>query len=153
MKESLIELVDVILKHIQEQPERAKSESGLRKWLVGQGYKKRDIDAAMKLVGARIVPYNIVVQQSQRAPVRALAEIEFHKMTADTRDALCRLEHYGLISPQEREAILENIVQFDGRVGLDELDYLLSWIVCGGRDFESQQTIYSVMEGQTETFH
>ncbi|HNV22763.1 MAG TPA: DUF494 family protein [Candidatus Hydrogenedentes bacterium] len=152
MKESLIELVDVILKRIQEQPERARSESGLRKWLVGQGYKKRDIDAAMKLVGARIVPYN-VIHQSQRAPVRALAEIEFHKMTPEARDALSRLEFYSLISPQERETILENVVQFDGRVGLDELDYLLSWIVCGNRDFESQQTIYSVMEGQADTFH
>ncbi len=152
MKESLIELVDVILKRIQEQPERARSESGLRKWLVGQGYKKRDIDAAMKLVGARIVPCNSI-HQSQRAPVRALAEIEFHKMTSEARDALSRLEYYSLISPQEREAILENVVQFDGRVGLDELDYLLSWIVCGNRDFESQQTIYSVMEGQADSFH
>jgi len=152
MKQSLIELVDVILHRIQEQPERATSEIGLRKWLAGQGYKKRDIDAAMKLVGSRVVPYHMV-QQAQPVPVRALAEIEFHKMTAEARDALSRLEFYGLISPQEREAILDNVVQFDGRIGLDELDYLLSWIVCGGRDFESQQTIYGVMEGQTETFH
>ena len=71
----------------------------------------------------------------------------------EARDALSRLEFYSLISPQERETILENVVQFDGRVGLDELDYLLSWIVCGNRDFESQQTIYSVMEGQADTFH
>ena len=106
----------------------------------------------MKLVGARIVPYN-VVQKSQPAPVRTLAEIEFHKMTPEARDALTRLEYYGLISPQEREAILDNVVQFEARVGLDELDYLLSWIVCGGRDFESQQTIYSVMEGQSDSFH
>ena len=113
MKESLIELVDVILKRIQEQPERARSESGLRKWLVGQGYKKRDIDAAMKLVGARIVPYN-VIHQSQRAPVRALAEIEFHKMTPEARDALSRLEFYSLISPQERETILANWLSGDG---------------------------------------
>lgn len=152
MKQSLIELVDVILRRIQEQPERAKSESGLRKWLAGQGYKKRDIDAAMKLVGARIAP-DQMDHQSQPAPIRALAEIEFHKMTTEARDALSRLEFYGLISPQEREAILDNVIQFDGRIGLDELDYLLSYIVCGGRDFESQQTIYNVMEGQTETFH
>lgn len=152
MKQPLIELVDIILRRIQEQPERAKSESGLRKWLAGQGYKKRDIDAAMKLVGARIAPDQID-HQSQPAPIRALAEIEFHKMTAEARDALSRLEYYGLISPQEREAILDNVVQVDGRIDMDELDYLLSYIVCGGRDFESQQTIYNVMEGQTETFH
>jgi uncharacterized protein Smg (DUF494 family) len=152
MKQSLIELVDVILRQIQEQPERAKSESGLRKWLTGQGYKKRDIDAAMKLVGARISPYQMV-HQSQPAPMRPLAEIEFHKMTVEARDALSRLEFYGLISPQEREAILDNVVQYEGRIGLDELDYLLSWIVSGGRDFESQQTIYNVMEGQIEPFH
>ena len=67
MKQSLIELVDVILRRIQEQPERAKSESGLRKWLAGQGYKKRDIDAAMKLVGARIAPEQMA-HQSQPGP-------------------------------------------------------------------------------------
>ncbi len=153
MKESLVELVDVILKHIQEQPDRARSESGIRTWLAGQGYKKRDIDAALKLVGARMVPRYEVAQYSQPGPVRALVEIEFHKMNAEARDALVRLEYYGLISPQERETILDQVIQFDGRVGLDELDFLLSWLVCGYRDFESQQTIYSVMEGQTDTFH
>ncbi|MGI6460357.1 MAG: DUF494 family protein [Candidatus Hydrogenedentales bacterium] len=152
MKESLIELVDVILKRIQDQPERAKSESGLRKWLAGQGYKKRDIDAAMQLVGSRIMPRR-PGGPSLVVPVRALTESEFHKMAPEARDAFGRLDYYGLISPQERETILENVVQFDGRIGLDELDYLLSWIVCGNRDFESQQTIYSVMEGQVETLH
>jgi hypothetical protein len=58
-----------------------------------------------------------------------------------------------MISPQEREAILDQVLHAEGRVDLDELDYLLSWIVCDGRDFESQQTIYGVMEGQTDTFH
>jgi len=33
------------------------------------------------------------------------------------------------------------------------LDYLLSWVVCGGRDVESQQTIFSVLEGDGGTLH
>jgi hypothetical protein len=42
---------------------------------------------------------------------------------------------------------------FEGEVGLEELDYLLSWLVCGGRDVEFQQTVANVLEGRGDTFH
>jgi uncharacterized protein Smg (DUF494 family) len=152
MKQSLTKLVDVILKHIDEQPEAKPTESGIRSWLAGQGYKKRDIDAVIKLVGRRIAQRPLVADASPHS-VRMLSLLEDYKLTAEARNALVRLEMYGLIDPMEREMILDRLNHFDGEVGLDELDYLISWLVCGGRDFESQQTIYGVMEGEQEVFH
>ncbi len=152
MKQSLTKLVDVILKRIEEQTDSIPSESGIRTWLAGQGYKKRDIDAAMKLVGRRFSQTPIVVERYPRA-VRTLSLLEEYKLSAPARDALARLELYGLIDPMEREMILDRLNHFEGEVGLEELDYLISWVVCGGRDFESQQTIYGVMEGEEEVFH
>lgn len=152
MKQSLTKLVDVILKHIEEQPEAKPTESGIRSWLAGQGYKKREIDAVIKLVGRRIAQRPQVTDASPRT-VRMLSMLEEYKLTPEARNALVRLELYGLIDPMEREMILDRLNHFDGEIGLDELDYLISWLVCGGRDFESQQTIYGVMEGEQEVFH
>lgn len=152
MKPSVIKLVDVILKRIEEHPDLAPSESGIRSWLAGQGYNKRDIDAAIKLARPHL-DVRPAVHVRNPAPLRMLSSFEEQKLTEEARAALARLEYYQLISPFERETLLDRLNHFDGVVGLDELDYLLTWLVCSGRDYESQHTIYSVFEGDGETFH
>jgi len=147
MKPSITELVSVILAKIRENPREPQSESGLRSWLKRQGYNKRDIDAAIKLVRPRFGPRPHVSEYRPGA-VRSLSLLEEHKLTSEARDALARLEMYELIDPFEREMILDRMHQFEGPVGLQELDYLLSWIVCGGRDVEFQQAISQVLDGQ-----
>ncbi len=151
MKQSLTKIVDVILNMIQDSRESAPSESGIRTWLAGQGYNKRDIDAAMKLVVRRIAEQPCV-EQWHPTPVRQLSESELFKLSPEARDAMIRLDMYGLIDPGEREAMFDRLYQFDGEVGLEELDYLLSWIV-SGRDIESQHTIYNVFENLGDTLH
>lgn len=152
MKQLVTKLVDVILKRLEEQPDSVPTENGIRSWLTGQGYKKRDIDAAIKLVAPRFLS---VTRENalSRVPVRTLSLLEEYKLLPEARDALVRLDIYGLIDPYEREMILDRLNHFDGLVGLDELDYLLSWVVCGGRDVESQQTIFGVLEGDSNTLH
>ncbi len=152
MKSSLVKLVGVILREIQQDPEHIPSESGLRSWLSQQGYSKRDIDAAMKLVRPR---FTRPAEVSEHRPhsVRLLSEFEASKLSVDVRDAIVRLDMYELISPAEREMLLERLTQMEGVVGLDELDYTLSWLVCSVRDVEYQQTIYTVMEGRGDSLH
>jgi uncharacterized protein Smg (DUF494 family) len=153
MKPSLVKLVDVILRKIEEHPAGAQvSESGIRSWLVRQGYNKREIDAALKLVRPCFEPDHRVVRHSP-VSARILSALEEYKLTSEARDALVRLELYQLIDPQEREMILDRLNHFEGEVGLEEMDYLLSWVVCGGRDVESQQTILNVLERQADTLH
>jgi uncharacterized protein Smg (DUF494 family) len=152
MKQTLLELVDVILRRIDEQPHNLPSESGIRAWLARLGYAKRDIDAAMKLVRPRFqgVPY---VLEHGPGKLRQLSDFEAIKMSPEARNALVRLELYELLDPMEREAILERLDQFEGEVGLAELDYLVSWVLSGRRDYEYQQTVYNVLEGKGETLH
>jgi len=155
MKQALIELVDVILKKIQDEPDAPLSETGLRKWLMGEGYQKPDIEAAMQLVRPRFDAWQEGDAQPSSAPlpVRALSTFEQFKLTAEARNALYRLERHGLMDAYEREMILDRLNHFEGEVGLSELDYLVSWVVCGSRDVESQQTIYGVMDGGRDTLN
>lgn len=151
MKQTLDQLVSVILREIKEHPELGASEKGIRTWLVGQGYKKRDIDAAIKLVR----PLTMAPLHAQRSPgaVRHLLPLEAYKLSIEARDALVRLELYELITPYERELLLERLSQIEGEVKMDDLDYLLSWLMCSTRDVESQQTIFNVFEGNRDSLH
>jgi len=152
MKQSLVELVDVILRHIQDHPEGVPTETGIRSWLRRQGYAKRDIEAAIKLVRPRFAGPSRPTEQSP-GPVRHFSTYEQYKLTPEARDALVRLDLYSVIDPYEREMVLERLDQFEGEVGLEELNYLLSWVVCGNRDVESQQTLYNLVDGKGETLH
>ncbi len=153
MKQNVTELVDVILGLIQEQPEdRPVSETALRTWLTGQGYASRDIDAALKLVGPSLIEGPEIVD-SQPLATRTYSIFEEYKLTAEARNALTRLELHGLIAPHERELILEHLGHIDGEVKLEELEYLISWLVCGGRDVEFQHTVSSVLEGREDRLH
>lgn len=152
MKQALTELIDVILQRLEEHPDAPPTEHGMRSWLAGQGYNKRDIDAAIRLVG---VQFHQSPPREGRTPgaVRQLSAIEAYKLTNEARDAIARLELYQLIDPYERELILERVAQMEGMVSMEDLEYLLSWFLVGTRDVESQQTLFQVFEGRDGTLH
>lgn len=152
MKQSLLELVNVILNRLQDQAEILPSETGLRRWLVRQGYTKGDIDAAIKLVRPRMshMPH---VEEHGPGAVRHLSAYERLRLSPEARNALARLDLYELLDPLEREMILDRLDHFDGEIGLPELEYLVSWVVCSTRDTESQNTIYNVLDSRKETMH
>jgi uncharacterized protein Smg (DUF494 family) len=152
MKQSLTKLVDVILRKIEESPDNPVSEKGLRNWLQDEGYPKRDIDAAMKLLRPRLMDVKSAPRETPMT-TRAFSFLEELKLTAEARNALMRLEAYGLVDPYEREMILDRLNHFEGEVGLEEMDYLIAWVVCSNRDVESQNTIYSVMDGPPNILH
>jgi uncharacterized protein Smg (DUF494 family) len=149
MKASIAELVGEILRHLEEHPRQGISETGIRSWLVSQGYNKRDIDAAIKLVG----PHVAAVPQRNPGAVRQLAPYEDLKLTREARNALARLDLYELVDPYEREILLERLMQYDGEVTLEDLDYVLTSLLCSTRDVETQQTIYGVFEGNRDLLH
>jgi len=85
--------------------------------------------------------------------MRTLNLYEEYKLTPDARAALMRLEMFELIDADERELIFDRLNHFDGVVGMEELEYLVSWLICSTRDVESQQTVYSVLFGEGSTYH
>jgi hypothetical protein len=151
MKQSLSQLVDVILQKLAEDSGESPSELGIRTWLLRQGYAQRDIDAAMSMVRRGVGP--IAPSQSRLGKVRHLSGYEEFRLLPETRAALARLEMYELIEPQEREAMLERLDQFEGPVTLADLEYLVNWVVCPTRDVETQQTIYRVLDGRVTAGH
>lgn len=116
---------------------------------MSQGYNKRDIEAAMKLVR----PHVAAAPQRNPGSVRHLAFYEDLKLSRDARNALARLDLYELIDPYEREVLLERLLQYEGEVTLEDLDYVLTSVLCGSRDVETQQTIFGVFEGNPDTLH
>ena len=149
MKNTLTDLAEVIIQRIEERPQAVPTEKGLRNWLTRLGYTKRDIDVVLKLVQPRFTALHHAGLQAP-GTVRQLSLFEQYKLTPEAREALARLDLYTLIDPFERELILDRLHQFEGEVGLDELDYLLSWLLYSTRDVESQQTIYNVFEGNKQ---
>ncbi len=150
MKQSLSQLVNVILEKLAEQP-GGSGEGGIRTWLLRQGYAQRDIDAAMKMATRRSgsgMPHS-----TRPSGLRHLSEYESLRLSPEAKAALMRLEMYELIEPAEREALLERLDQIEGAVGLPDLEYLLSWIVCPTRDVETQQTLFAVLDGKTGRKH
>jgi len=150
MKQSLSQLVNVILAKLAEQP-GSPNESGIRTWLLRQGYAQRDIDAALKMVGRRGAAGAFNARRASGQ--RHLSEYESLRLSPEAKAALVRLEMYELIESSEREALLERLDQIEGPVGLPDLEYLLSWIVCPTRDVETQQTIFAVLDGKTGRTH
>jgi uncharacterized protein Smg (DUF494 family) len=152
MKQSLIKLIDVLLQRIEDNPEVTPSVLGLRSWLGRKGYSTCDIDAAMKLVAPH-VEARIRETGRQSSSVRILSAIENYKISPEARDALVRLELYGLIDAFEREAMLDRLDHFDGEIGLQELEYLLACVVYANIDVGSQQIIESTIMGGGPTYH
>jgi len=151
MKQSESKLVDVILQRLADAPGDSSNEHGIRAWLLRQGYAQPDIDAAMNVVRRKGAP--IRPSESRLGKVRHLSDYEEFRLLPEARAALARLEMYELIEPQEREAILERLDQFEGPIGLPDLEYLVNWVVSPTRDVETQQTIYQVLDGKMRAGH
>ncbi len=153
MKRHLADLVCVIMNRLDETPEIPPSENALRRWLAWQGYNPADIDTALKMVGPTLRRHLQEAPQRRPGVVRHLSYFERCKLAPEARDALARLELYELIDVPELEMLLERLGQFEGEVGMDELDYLLSWLLCNSRDVESQQTLLNAFEGNSANLH
>jgi uncharacterized protein Smg (DUF494 family) len=151
MKQTLMKLVDEILQRMDEHPDAPVSETGIRRWLTQQGYKKSDIDDALRLLRPRVTQQPSIEQC--RSSYRVLTDYERAKLRPEARDALARLERYELIHGYEREMILDRLSHFDATVGLDELDYLLQWVVSSTRDYESQRVLFDTMDSSPKNFH
>ncbi len=152
MKQSVVKAVNAILRQMEETPDVLCTESNVRSWLATQGYNKRDIDAAMKLVATRLaVP--VPVADARPRGLRQFALYEHARLSQEARSALTRLEVHDLLDPMEREMIIERLLQYDGEVDMDALDYLLSSVFGAMRNVEAQNTMYNTLEGYGPTLH
>lgn len=149
MKTSIAELITVIKQRLQARPEDKLNDPNLRRWLSRKGYSKGDIDAALRVMHAR----GNAPQRRLPGLVRQLSTHEAIKLSPQVRETLARLDLYEMLDPFTRELVLERLQQMEGEVGMDELDYALSWAYAPARDVESLQTLYNIFDGASETVH
>lgn len=148
MKSSLTELISVIQQRLESRPESKLSDPNLRRWLTRKGYSKGDIDTALHVLRGPGAP-------ERRTPgnVRQLAFHEAQKFSPEVCEALARLDMYEMLDPLTREIVLERLTQLEGEVGMEDLDYALSWAYAPTRDVETLQTLYTIFDGSGETIH
>ena len=152
MKPSVVKVVNALLRRFQEAPEAVASENKMRHWLADQGYKQNDIEAAIKYFVPNFLQPKVREEVFPRA-MRQFALYEHAKMTPEARSALARLDMHGLVEPREREFLIERLMQMEGDIDLDTLDFVLSTVFCTTRNAESQSTLLSTMEGYGPTLH
>lgn len=152
MKQSVVKAVNAILRQMEETPDALCTESNMRSWLATQGYNKRDIDAAMKLIAPRFAMLAPATEPRPRA-LRQFALYEHARLSAEARSALARLDVNDLLDPMEREMIIERMLQYEGEVDMDALDYLLSSVFGTMRNVEAQNAMYNAFEGYGPTLH
>ena len=152
MKTSVVKAVHAVLRQMEETPGALATESKVRSWLARQGFNKRDIEAAIKLMSTRLAG-SLSVESSGPRAIRQFAPFEYARLSADARSALMRLEMNDLIDPMEREMIIERLLHHEGDMDMEALDYLLSAVFGAMRNVEAQNAMFSTLEGFGPTVH
>jgi hypothetical protein len=134
MKAPITEIITVILQRLEQRPESKLSDPGLRRWLTRKGYSLGDIETAIHMMQPR-------------------SDVPERRMPGAVRDTFARLDLYEMLDPFTRELIIDRLSQFEGEVGMEELDYALSWAFAPARDVETIQTLYTIFDGASETVH
>jgi uncharacterized protein Smg (DUF494 family) len=151
MNKTVRELVFMVLRRLDEPGTPALTETSVRSWLTHEGFKRRDIDAVLKIV-SRCLPKHRKPEEGHLRRVRCLAPYEDMKLSTEARNALMRLDALEILDMFDREILMDRLTQVDGEVGLDELDMVLA-SVCGYRDVVSQQTIRSAFYDMSGMYH
>ncbi len=151
MKVSVSKLVDVILEQLDASRDKPPSEKAMRTLLIRQGYNRRDIDSAFKVIKTQLSGEPAFYDAAPA--VRQLAFYENAKIQREVHHAMTRLELMGLINPMEREMLLERFLHTDGEADMESLDFALSYILGCTRNAETQQTLLNVFEGYGPTVH
>ncbi|HDP34589.1 MAG TPA: DUF494 family protein [Candidatus Hydrogenedentes bacterium] len=151
MKISVAELVNVILEQMDDTTGKAPTEKAMRSRLIKQGYKRRDIDSAFKLINTHLAERPVL--QEAMPSLRHLAFFESAKVQSDVLQAMTRLELMGLLEPYEREMLLERFIHSEGQADMEALDFALSYVIGTGRNAEAQQVMLNVFEGFSPTVH
>jgi uncharacterized protein Smg (DUF494 family) len=149
MKAPITEIITVILQRLEQRPESKLSDPGLRRWLTRKGYSLGDIETAIHMMQ----PRSDVPERRMPGAVRQFAPHEMLKLSPEVRDTFARLDLYEMLDPFTRELIIDRLSQFEGEVGMEELDYALSWAFAPARDVETIQTLYTIFDGASETVH
>jgi uncharacterized protein Smg (DUF494 family) len=137
----LIEMVGFILRRGMETEDWDQTEEEIVESMLFQGYDINDINVALSV--AHRLRQQLEQRQQGSPPVpsnRVFELLEKIRLTGEARGYLLRLVHSGVITPVQREEIVEKTLFIDAvEIGLEEVQYVTQMVLTG-EDFTRDQT-------------
>jgi len=114
-----------------QQSDVAFDRAGIVKKLSAAGFEDSDISEALHwLAGVRSPQDDTLVLPDSRSSFRAFAPRELAKLDASCRGFLYTLEHSGILSPQNRELVIERSLAASGdSLSLDQLKLIVLMVL------------------------
>lgn len=127
----------------------------LREELLDAGYEEDDVERALAWLRGLAqgwVPLRGVMAPPPRSLRLATAE-EAHKLTAEARGVLLRLERAGILNPETREAVYHRALALDvPELGEEEVRVLAA-LLLRSRPGADQVLADHILEGDLEAFY
>jgi len=159
MQHRLSELLEFIIQEIADAPALSGHGDEIRQRLADKGYEQNEIDDALQMIhaaSATLVSGPVADSREETRPekcrttYRVLSLWERAKLTVDAQQQLMRLERTGLLSPGERETVIERAMQADGLVDGPEINVLAAWTVLPGGGVSRQRILLDLI-GETDS--
>jgi len=155
MQHRLGKLLESIIEEIADSADVSVHNDQIRQRLADKGYKKTEIEAALRMVHAVSAPVAADPDSAERkraaagkprSVYRVLSPWERAKLTADAHEELLRLDRTGLLLPEEREAVIDRAMDVEGRVDGQEIRALVAWTILPSRDINRHRILLELID-------
>jgi len=155
MQHRLGKLLESIIEEIADSPDVSVHNDQIRQRLAKKGYRKTEIDAALRMVHAASAPvvsdrdpaeHKRAATERPRSVYRVLSPWERAKLTPDGHQELLRLDRTGLLLPKERESVLDRVMEVEGRVDEHEIRALVAWTILPSRDVSRHRILLELID-------
>jgi Smg protein len=158
MKENVLDVLLYLFENLMvEDPDADQDRDSLQESLLEAGFSPQEISKAFTWLDelAEMRPACAPRAIDAGGPVRVLAREEREKLEPEAQGFLLFLEQQGVLSPAQRELVLDRVIALDiGEVDLEDLKWIILMVLFNQPD---QQEAYAWLENlmfdQNEAVH
>lgn len=134
MKESILNIIEIIVKHIFKSKEKPFNENEVVEYLLSEGYNIEEINAAFswirEILGVRKVKSPLKRTEGRSDALRVLTPAERMNFSPDAYGFVIRLKELGFIDDEMQEEIIERAQYLsDIEIGLDEIKSIVAFVI------------------------
>jgi len=147
MKENILDVLLYLFENIMvEDPDADQDRDSLQSSLLDVGFSPQEISKAFKWLDelAELRPACAPNTLDAGGPIRVLAPQEREKLDVEAQGFLMFLEQQGVLSPAQRELVLDRVIALDvEEVDVEELKWVILMVLFNQPD---QEAAYSWLE-------
>ena len=147
MKENILDVLLYLFENLMvDDPESDQDRESLQSSLIEVGFSPQEISKAFAWLDelAELRPACEPRTLDAGGPIRVLAPQEREKLDPDAQGFLMFLEQQGVLSPAQRELVLDRVIALDvGEVDLEELKWVILMVLFNQPD---QEAAYAWLE-------